>query len=527
TDRPKRSPTHMDEIHPLPRRRNGLQQSEGPEQLRLNHDNVDNLEVQRGDRGDCERGEAIGEQGDQATLDEHWLSSTGCPLIAATLGPVANMLSICALVESFRISATDKGDEEDDPPWSYAINALSLFLGLAANIALLLTLFRLAPYKLLQPFTAISWLISALLLLALIIVYNHTPTLNPHNLNRSPNLEAHRTLTWSQSYYYAILSSTVYLVITILLGINLYSAYIQKRFGAGLRGLTNPQRTLILLSTGYMVYLSLGALAFSHIEKWHFLDAVYWADVTLLSIGIGSDFAPKKKLGRVFVVIYAWGGLVMLGLLILGVRKLLVEKAKGKMRLATVRNGKKVVKWVARRKWKGRMRGGKDGVQRVLDRCENGDGDGGGGGVPMECGEKAKKVHRKATWWTKWLGLAYAFIAFLLLWSGGAAVFWHFESKQGWTYGDALYFTNIALLTIGYGDFYPTSEGGKPFFVLWSLLAVPTVTTLISSLQDVSFDWLHKAAERRGGENNGVREISAENVAEKAGTGTMKPGEDG
>lgn len=281
-----------------------------------------------------------------------------------------------------------------------------------------------------------------------------------------------------------------------------------------------------------MVYLSLGALAFSHIEKWYFLDAVYWADVTLLSIGIGSDFAPKTSLGRVFVVIYAWGGLVILGLVILGVRKLLVEKAKGKMRLATVRSGKRVIKWVSRRKWKGRMRGGKDGVQRVRGRCENGDGDGdgGGGGVPCavarEFREKAKKVHRKATWWTKWLGLAYAFIAFLLLWSGGAAVFWHFESEQRWTYGDALYFTNIALLTIGYGDFYPTSEGGKPFFVLWSLLAVPTVTTLISSLQDVSFDRLHKAAERRGGEN-GVREISTENMAEKVGTAAMRPGRAG
>jgi len=72
-----------------------------------------------------------------------------------------------------------------------------------------------------------------------------------------------------------------------------------------------------------------------------------------------------------------------------------------------------------------------------------------------------------------------------------------FQAEQHWTYGDALYFTNIALLTIGYGDLYPMSEGGKPFFVLWSLLAVPTVTALISSLQSVSFDRWHKAAERR------------------------------
>jgi len=312
-------------------------------------------------------------------------------------------------------------------PRAYAINGLSLFLGVAANISLLLTLFHLAPYKFLQPFTAISWLLSAALLLSIIIVYIHTPTLNPHNLN--PSVGASRKLIWSQSYYYAILSSTVYLIITLLLSINLYAAYVQKHCKAGLRELTNPQRTLILLSTGYMVYLSLGALAFTHIEHWRFLDAVYWADVTLLSIGIGSDFAPKTTTGRIFVVIYAWGGLVILGLLILGVRKLLVEKAKGQMRLATVRRGKRVVKWVVRRKWKGRLKGGEDRVQRVLEGCENSEGGGGGfqHSIQRDPREKAVEVHRKSTQWTKWLGLTYAFTAFLLLCLGGAAVFWFFE----------------------------------------------------------------------------------------------------
>lgn len=313
-------------------------------------------------------------------------------------------------------------------PRVYAINGLSLFLGLAANIALLLTLLQpaRAPYKFLQPFTAISWLLSALLLLSIIIVYIHTPGLNPHNLNRRPippGLEAPRKLTWSQSYYYAILSSTMYIIITLLLGINLYASYIQKRFRKGLRELTNSQRTLILLSTAYMIYLSLGALAFTHIEKWHFLDAVYWADVTLLSIGIGSDFAPKTTAGRVFVVFYAWGGLVMLGLLVLGVRKLLVEKAKGKVRLATMRRGKKVVKWVAKGTRKGtqRMRGGNDGVNATCGRRVQQP-------VARRFRKKAAaKVHREAMWWTKWLGLAYAFTAFLILWFCGAAVFWYFE----------------------------------------------------------------------------------------------------
>ena len=58
------------------------------------------------------------------------------------------------------------------------------------------------------------------------------------------------------------------------------------------------------------------------------------------------------------------------------------------------------------------------------------------------------------------------------------------EKNQQWTYFGSLYFAYVSLLTIGYGDFYPQSNSGKPFFVFWSLLAVPTLTILISNMGD-------------------------------------------
>jgi potassium channel subfamily K len=39
-------------------------------------------------------------------------------------------------------------------------------------------------------------------------------------------------------------------------------------------------------------------------------------------------------------------------------------------------------------------------------------------------------------------------------------------------------------MTIGYGDIQLTSNSGKPFFVFWTLLAVPTLTILISHMGD-------------------------------------------
>jgi hypothetical protein len=34
------------------------------------------------------------------------------------------------------------------------------------------------------------------------------------------------------------------------------------------------------------------------------------------------------------------------------------------------------------------------------------------------------------------------------------------------------------FLTIGFGDFYPATEAGRPIFIVYALLAVPTMTII-------------------------------------------------
>ncbi len=71
------------------------------------------------------------------------------------------------------------------------------------------------------------------------------------------------------------------------------------------------------------------------------------------------------------------------------------------------------------------------------------------------------------------------------LWCVGAVGFWRAEQHtQSLTYFQALYFCYVSLLTIGYGDLSPSSNAGKPFFIVWSLIAVPTMTILISDMGD-------------------------------------------
>ena len=51
-----------------------------------------------------------------------WFASTACPLLAGTFGPIANGLSICALVENWRVyippgSSEGYGVNIRDPAW--------------------------------------------------------------------------------------------------------------------------------------------------------------------------------------------------------------------------------------------------------------------------------------------------------------------------------------------------------------------------------------------------------------------------
>lgn len=81
----------------------------------------------------------------------------------------------------------------------------------------------------------------------------------------------------------------------------------------------------------FLVYLLLGALVYSKIEGWNFLDAVYWADFTLLTIGIGDDFTPRTHLGRALLFPFAIGGIVYLGLVVGSIRSLVLDRTSKKL----------------------------------------------------------------------------------------------------------------------------------------------------------------------------------------------------
>jgi potassium channel subfamily K len=94
-----------------------------------------------------------------------------------------------------------------------------------------------------------------------------------------------------------------------------------------------------------------------------------------------------------------------------------------------------------------------------------------------------RDIQQNTNKFKRYYALSMSILAFGILWCVGAVVFWVAERRmQNMSYFESLYFCYVSLLTIGYGDFSPQSNAGKPFFVVWSLLAVPTMTLLISDM---------------------------------------------
>ncbi|KAK6541991.1 Potassium channel [Orbilia ellipsospora] len=416
----------------------------------------------------------LNEMEKKGEADEHlpafsFLFSTVFPLMSATLGPVANVMSVCALVAPWRVyipnkpgASAEHSDKISDPAWALAINGISLACGFAANVILLLNLAwspttqtngksyirRKFQSNHLLPFTITLWYTASVLLLSLLAVYRT----HLYNLPREH-------YAWSQAFYYGVNAATLYFIIATLLVAN-YIGVITNRYARQFT-LTIAQRTLMLQTMSLMVWLCLGAGVFAKLEGWAFLDGIYFCDTTFLVVGLG-DYSLTTNAGRALLFPYAAVGIVIVGLIVSSIRGLVLERGKKKVKRRLLWKQREIMV---------------DGDGKGVAEAEKAESE-------KERFELMREVQDKADQRRKWMALCVSLTFFLVFWLLGACVFMEAQHEKEWTYFQSLYFCFTTILTIGYGDFYPTSNSGKPFFVIWSLLAVPMMTILVSNLGD-------------------------------------------
>ncbi|OAP55913.1 hypothetical protein AYL99_10065 [Fonsecaea erecta] len=500
-----------------------------------------------------------------------WFASTAIPLIAATLAPMANLISITALVVPWRnrliqskaefpltYQATSVG--YDDPKWCVDLNIASLVCGFVGNLFLLFNFTRRVRYIVALPATIVLFYIASGILIGLTVSMKlHVP----------PGPDA----VYSQGYWNAVIAACLYMFNSMILMVNMcgyFLGHYPQHFT-----LTDEQRNLILQTMMFFIWLGGGGGVYSNIEGWTYPDAVYYCDVTILTVGFG-DFYPTTDLARGLVFPYSVGGIIILGLMVSSIHKFAGElstinvlrkhvehkRVHTLSRVVTVDNAEEdkrrdnLEEEVAIEERSGRRPRissplPNPQIQHDLDaaaarlqgpplRDPTQDRQIEFGNTNAEELKKAEErephpnqflrstfhngpihstirmitkplrrtlsrsqkkailmreekdkfdamrdIQLNAKKFKKWWALCLSVLAFGILWCIGAVVFWVAErDTQALSYFEALYFCYVSLLTIGYGDLSPKSNAGKPFFVVWSLIAVPTMTILVSDMGD-------------------------------------------
>ncbi|KAK9327139.1 hypothetical protein V1520DRAFT_394079 [Lipomyces starkeyi] len=370
---------------------------------------------------------------------EWYTLSSSCPLIAAALGPVSNLFSITALAEPWVIELNHGQFDRfhADRASTIALNAVSLAFGILANMFLLANFTGRVKYSLSQAISITSFFIASVLLLALVG--------NEHRVYSS--LVRDGDLQFSQGYWSAVITAVLYFLCGFVLTWNLVG-HLRGYYPASFI-LTSSQRSLMLQILCIIIWLAGGGGLFAGIEDYSYGDAVYFCDVTILTIGFG-DLQPTTDLSRALVLPYALIGIFILGFVVANVRSLVLvssreQQSRNRVERLRVRNLRRV----------------------QLE------------GTDEDSFNLMRKIHKSAKKRDILATLVVTTILFLIFWFFSALVF---SKIEGWSYFIGFYFCTTSLLTIGYGQFVPSLPGSKAFFLLWSLLAVPLMTMLIVSM---------------------------------------------
>lgn len=283
--------------------------------------------------------------------------------------------------------------------------------------------------------------------------------------------------------------------------------------------LTDDQRTLILQMTAFVVWLLIGAAIFQRVLGISFADALYFCDITVLTLGFG-DVTPQSAVGKGLVWPYAVIGIIMLGLVIGSIhqfarevhydnviRKHIEQKRQSTFDRSIMFDGTSEAAEVPREKdvlplalirqqsaTTDHPRHKHQPIRNTINALAN-------GRRPKLLVMREEKdrfdamraIQYETMRFRRWNDLFISVIVFGIVWSCGAVVFWKLESM---TYFEGLYFCFCSLITIGYGDFTPKSNAGRPFFVMWSLIAIPTMTMLISQMSDTVVSAFKHGTER-------------------------------
>ncbi|KAF9082487.1 hypothetical protein BGX23_012406 [Mortierella sp. AD031] len=237
------------------------------------------------------------------------------PLLIGCIIPVSILINVPSITSPWvglasyndTIQDWDEPEVLQIPHWLNAIIILAFVMAIICNICVLFRFLERHVYH-----SVILSLVTATIQDALCIA-----AVVPFCILYPPS----KGYVYLEGFWSMVASIFFSFLATILISIDLHWTPNFRLQGSGV---THKQRILIAEAMSLCFYLAIGALIFIYLEDWTFLDALFFVMVTITTIGFG-DRVPQTAGGRIFVVFYAAGGIVLLALSVNAIRYVILE----------------------------------------------------------------------------------------------------------------------------------------------------------------------------------------------------------
>lgn len=239
-------------------------------------------------------------------------------------------------------------------------------------------------------------------------------------------------------------------------------------------GIIYSLRRTALLAVGYIV---LAALLFGPIEGWSFPDCAYFAIITLTTVGYG-DLTPATDAGKVLSAAFAVGGLIVVTASLTELIEAVVSHRRALEVQASLRQIDETTSLIekAQQSLRPTEQPDRPGAQTTSAQQTGGVTSAGAASTSgataahVEAGFARLDALLRGLGWSLQTALP-----LLLAICGGTCLGYYVE---GWCAVDSAYFALISILTVGYGDFSPSTRLGRTLCTL--LLPVACAASLRS-----------------------------------------------
>ncbi|KAF8336504.1 uncharacterized protein EI90DRAFT_3119742 [Cantharellus anzutake] len=281
----------------------------------------------------------------------------------------------------------------------------------------------------------------------------------------------------STAYYLTLSSGIMSLIAALLMTVDALK-HDWVPYGRG-KLLTQKQRRLAMRTFHFMAYLAIGSIVFRYLLDISYLDAIYFVMSSSLTVGYG-DIVPNNTAARIFSFFYFPFGIILIGIIVSLIRGTVLANANTRLR-RRIRNELQnprmqerlanIQHWAKAGSSSAQFAGSNQTQQPVQSptRELNSYFD----SLREAIKEDAMTDHR--------IEIFLSFSSFIIFWVVGAVVYMILE---GWDFFAAFYFTFVTYCTIGYGEYYPRTPGGRAFYIGWGVMGIIILTILFSSVAE-------------------------------------------